>query len=90
MVDSATGYGTDRFYHAKGSFIELACKQLQKWKNVGNEVKIICPKMQVAPLSSSLPFLSILTTLASPNAQRFLVQDGNSNPAASYLVIRLS
>ncbi len=42
MVDSATGYGTDGFYKAKGNFIELACKQLQKWKNTGNEVKIIC------------------------------------------------
>ncbi len=42
MVDSATGYGTDGFYKAKGSFIEPACRQLQKWKNDGNEAKIIC------------------------------------------------
>ncbi len=41
MVDSATGYGTDGFYKAKGSFIEPACMQLQKWKNDGKEVKII-------------------------------------------------
>ncbi len=41
MVDSATGYGTDGFYKAKGSFIEPACMQLQKWKNDRKEVKII-------------------------------------------------
>ncbi len=41
MVDSAPRYGTDGFYKAKGSFIEPPCKQLQMWKNVGNEVKII-------------------------------------------------
>ncbi len=34
MVDNATGYSTDGFYKAKGNFIELACKQLQKWRNV--------------------------------------------------------
>ncbi len=41
MVDSATGYGTNGFYKAKGSFIKPACMQLQKWKNDGKEVKII-------------------------------------------------
>ncbi len=32
MIDSATRIGTDGFYKAKISFIELACQQLQKWK----------------------------------------------------------
>ncbi len=35
-------YGIDGFYKAKGSFIKPVCKQLQKEKNVGKEVKINC------------------------------------------------
>ncbi len=41
MVESPTGYSTDKFYKAKGSFIKPACRQLQKWKNDGKEAKII-------------------------------------------------
>ncbi len=42
MVDSTIGHSTDDFYKAKSNFIKTACEQLQKWKNTGNKIKIIC------------------------------------------------
>ncbi len=39
MVDSATGYVTDRFYKAKGSFSKPACEHRQEWKNLETRLK---------------------------------------------------
>ncbi len=45
MVDSATGYGTDGFYKAKGNFIEPACKQLQNGKILEMRLKLFAKTM---------------------------------------------
>jgi len=41
IVDEKTGYKTSTFHEKKGGMVELVCKQIQKWKNIDKEVKII-------------------------------------------------